>query len=177
MFICSSPTPSTTLPMPWGNMNTKECSSTDLICEELIELVHAYYSRLSVLDDSFVKEKPSPESWSIQQVVGHLIDSAANNHQRFIRAQKGESLTFPKYDQNHWVQAQNYDSCSWQQLIEFWRMYNLHLAHVIRQIPDEKMRVKCTITPFEPVSLSFLIEDYVEHLKHHINKINERAAL
>ena len=158
-------------------MQRNECSATDLIFEEIIELVQAYSSRLSVLDESFVKEKPSSESWSIQQVVGHLIDSAANNHQRFVRAQTGESLVFPKYNQNHWIHAQNYDSCSWQQLIEFWRMYNFHLAHVIRQIPDEKMRVKCTITPSEPVSLSFLIEDYVAHLKHHINKINERASL
>ena len=158
-------------------MNTKECSSTDLICEELIELVHAFAARLSVLDERIVKERPTPESWSIQQVVGHLIDSAANNHQRFIRAQTGNSLTFPKYDQNHWVNAQNYDACSWQELIEFWRIYNLHIAHVIRQIPDAKMRVECTITPYEPVSLSFLIEDYVTHLKHHLNKINERASL
>jgi len=158
-------------------MNTKECSSTDLICEELIELVQAYSTRLSVLDEQTVKGKRTPDSWSIQQVVGHLIDSAANNHQRFIRAQEGESLTFPKYDQNHWVNAQNFDACSWQQLIEFWQLYNMHLAHVIRQIPDSQMRTKCTIGSNEPVSLSFLIEDYLAHLKHHLNKISERVSL
>ena len=158
-------------------VNTKECSSTDLICEELIELVQAYSTRLSVLDEPTVVHKPSPKRWSIKQVLGHLIDSACNNHQRFIRAQNGEQLKFADYDQNHWVASQNYDECSWAQLIELWRLYNLHLAHVIRQIPDNKMRIKCTITPNEPVSLSFLVEDYLEHMKHHLNKISERVSL
>ena len=158
-------------------MNTQECSTTDLIAEELIEIVQAFSTRLMVLDEPTARHKPSPEKWSIQEVVGHLIDSATNNHQRFIRAQNGKSLFFPKYDQNQWVQTQDYNACSWTDLIEFWRLYNLHLAHVIRRIPDSKMRVECTITPNNPVSLSFLIDDYLTHLKHHLNKINERISL
>jgi len=158
-------------------MSTSECSSADLIADELIEIVEFFAARLALMDDTTARHKPSKERWAIIEVVGHLVDSAANNHQRFVRAQQTESLVFADYDQNFWVSSQRYHSCSWSSLIELWKLYNLHIAHIIRQIADEKMRTKCTITPNEPVSLSFLIEEYLVHLKHHLNKINERTGI
>ena len=158
-------------------MNAPKVTSVDLIADELIEVVDFFAARLALLDEVTVRHKPSEERWAIIEVVGHLVDSASNNHQRFVRAQESDSLVFPKYDQNFWVRTQRYDRCSWDNLVELWKLLNLHLAHVIRQIPDHKMRAKCTITPNEPVSLSFLVEDYLVHLKHHLNKINERTGI
>ena len=160
-----------------SEMNSPQCSSIDLIADELLEIVDFFSARLALIDEPTVHHKPTAERWSIAEVIGHLVDSAANNHQRFIRAQQTDALVFPKYEQNFWVAAQDYNQTSWESLVKLWKHYNLHLAHVIRRIPDEKMRIKCTILPNEPVSLSFLIEDYLDHLKHHLNKINERAAL
>jgi hypothetical protein len=37
---------------------------------------------------------------SKKEILGHLIDSAANNHQRFVRLQKEETLVMPSYQQN-----------------------------------------------------------------------------
>lgn len=158
-------------------MNAPRCSSADLIADELIEIVEFFAARLALLDDSQVRDKSSDERWAIIEVVGHLVDSASNNHQRFVRAQESESLVFPKYEQNSWVKTQHYRQSSWENLIDLWKSYNLHLAHVIRLIPDGKLRNKCTITPNEPVSLSYLIEDYLVHLKHHLNIINERTGI
>ena len=158
-------------------MNVPKCTSIDLIADELIEVVEFFSARLAVMDDSLVRHKSSEERWSIIEVLGHLVDSAANNHQRFVRALQTDSLVFPKYDQNFWVKSQQYNECSWDNLIEFWKLYNLQMAHIIRRIPDEKMRVKCTIGSNEPVSLSFLVEDYLEHLKHHLMKISERIGI
>jgi len=155
-------------------MNIPQCSSTDLIADELLEVVESVSARLALLDDKFVTVKPSKVRWSIQEVVGHLVDSAANNHQRFVRAQQGDSLSFPGYDQNSWVADQSHNQCNWLDLLELWRLYNRHLAHVIRRIPDNKMRVQCTIGSNASVSLSYLVEDYLIHLKHHVNKIKER---
>ena len=158
-------------------MNAPKCSSVDLIADELIEIVEFFATRLKLLEDVTVRQKPSDERWAIIEVVGHLIDSASNNHQRFVRAQQADSLEFPKYEQNFWVDSQNYRESSWENLVDLWKFYNLHLAHIIRRIPDEKMRNKCTIAPNEPVSLSFLVDDYLVHLKHHLNKINERTGI
>ncbi len=158
-------------------MNAPRCSSADLIADELIEIVEFFAARLALIDDSQVRDKSSDERWAIIEVVGHLVDSASNNHQRFVRAQESESLVFPKYEQNFWVKSQFYRQCSWENLIDLWKSYNLHLAHVIRRIPDGKLRNKCTIWPNEPVSLSYLVEDYLVHLKHHLNLINERTGI
>lgn len=158
-------------------MNAPQCSSADLIADELIEVVEIFSKRLLLMDDLAVRSRPSEERWTIAEVVGHLVDSAVNNHQRFVRAQQDGPLVFPDYEQRFWVKAQDYNTCPWENLVQLWRLMNLHLAHIIRQIPDEKMRTGCTISPNPPVSLSFLVEDYLVHLKHHLNKISERTGI
>ncbi len=158
-------------------MNAPECTSLDLIADELIEIVEIFSVRLALMDVATIRQKPSEERWAIIEVLGHLVDSAANNHQRFVRALQTDALVFPKYEQNAWVKCQHFAECDWDHLIGLWKLYNLHLAHIIRRIPDEKLRVKCTISPNEPVSLSYLVEDYLVHLKHHLNKISERTGI
>jgi hypothetical protein len=43
--------------------------------------------------------------WTRKQLLGHLIDSASNNYQRFVRLQQGNLVGFPGYDQEFWVAA------------------------------------------------------------------------
>lgn len=126
------------------------------------------------LEESLVRHKPNRDRWSIAEVVGHLIDSACNNHQRFIRAQESESLTFPKYEQNSWVEKNAYDSADWESLVELWFHYNMQLTRVIQKMEEEVLSNKCTIGPFDPCTLEWLVTDYLDHLKHHLVKIEER---
>ncbi len=144
------------------------------LADELIRLVEATALELRSLDESVVRIQPAPGKWSVQEILGHLVDSAANNHQRFVRAQEVRVLTFPKYEQDSWVSLQGYNAIPWVELIELWRLYNRHLAHVMRRIPEEKLAVECRIGPLDPVTLQFLLEDYVVHMKHHLGQIEER---
>jgi hypothetical protein len=86
-----------------------------------------------------------------------------NNHHRFVRAQQVEELTFPAYEQEQWVSAQGYAERPWVELVDFWRLYNRHPAHVISRIPEEKLAVICVIGANEPVTFGYLIEDYLLH--------------
>lgn len=147
---------------------------TTKIADDLVATVQEAAERLRGLELAEVSYRPSPDRWTIKQVIGHLIDSAANNHQRFVRAQLSDEIVFPKYDQNEWVSVQDYDSEDWQDLLNFWVLYNRHLAHTIRHVGPKSLHVKCTIGDYGPVTLQFLIEDYVVHLKHHLAKITER---
>lgn len=128
-------------------------------------------------------EQPVIEGdWSAKEMLGHLIDSAANNHARFVRAQFTDDLIFEGYDQEQWVKAQRYGLVSWAALVALWKTYNLHLAHVIDGIPEtilSKPRARHTLDTiaWQPVSanetttLAYLIQDYIGHLKDHIGQI------
>ena len=129
-------------------------------------------------------DKHGTGEWSRKQILGHLIDSAANNHQRFVRAQSTDDLVFAGYGADEWVDAQKYSDRSWPDLIELWRAYNLHLVHVVSLIPENtltRQRDKHTldkiafhtVDPSVPATLEYLIRDYLDHLKHHLDQILE----
>jgi DinB superfamily len=109
--------------------------------------------------------------WNPKQVLGHLIDSASNNHQRFVRALMQPELTWPNYDGDAWVDSQAYASAAWGALVQFWADYNTHLLRVIAQIPEEKVGTICRIGDDPPLTLGELIASYVDHLEHHLKQV------
>lgn len=146
------------------------------IAEELLKTVRLATLKLEPLAQETVAHRPEPDRWTIKQVIGHLIDSATNNHQRFVRAQFADEFVFPKYDQNEWVGSQDYDGCEWKDLVQLWSSYNQHIAHVIRNVRPEALSVVCRVGDYEPMTLELLIKDYVDHLNHHLRKIAERVG-
>ncbi|HUD98058.1 MAG TPA: DinB family protein [Bryobacteraceae bacterium] len=112
-----------------------------------------------------------PGGWSRKQVLGHLIDSASNNHQRFVRAALADALEFPAYDTPGSVRVQDVENAPWPMLVDLWASYNRYLVHVIRHLPAAKLDVVCRIGSNAPVSLRYLAEDYVRHLAHHLEQI------
>ena len=120
--------------------------------------------------------------WSPKEILGHLIDSASNNHQRFVRAQFTDDLVFAGYEQEGWVRVQNYQGEEWSELVQLWRLYNQHILHLMSLVPEEtrmKLRHKHnlhqiasdSLSENEPVTLDWFMRDYVEHLKKHLTQI------
>lgn len=141
------------------------------IISEFDNSLQTTYERLIQISDSESAQFPAPGKWSKKQIIGHLIDSAANNHQRFVRVQDSEGLQMPRYAQEEWVTSQNYQAESWPELLAFWKSYNQHLLHVIANIPEEKLANTVRIGDLEPMTLRFLIEDYLKHLQQHLKQI------
>jgi hypothetical protein len=117
------------------------------------------------------EQRLSPERWTKKEVVGHLIDSASNNHQRFVRGQIATGQDFPRYEQEKWVRIQGYQSARWSDLIELWRAYNTHLLHVAGRMSEEGKRATCRVGGGSEVTLEGLFVDYVGHLEHHLCKM------
>jgi len=137
---------------------------------ELDQILESAPARLLAVSDEAAARRPAPGKWSKKEILGHLIDSAANNHQRFVRLQTEDQLVFPGYGQNDWVAAQHYSDRQWRELVELWLAYNRHLAHVIRH-GDARAGNHRWKGPAGDVDLRFLIADYVRHLRHHLEQI------
>lgn len=117
------------------------------------------------------QEPYGPGKWRRVQMLGHLVDSASNNHQRFVRAILQSSLEFPAYDSDGFVEVQSYESFPAATLLDLWASYNALIAHLIDRIPVQSLQVTCQIGTDAPVSLEFLANDYVRHLRHHLKQI------
>jgi hypothetical protein len=113
----------------------------------------------------------TPGHWSKKQILGHLIDSASNNHQRFVRAQLESSYEGPTYQQESWVATQAYATENWPDLVNLWLLYNRHLLHVIRNVKEAALPVPCAIGGSAPVPLSEVMSSYVDHMEHHLAQI------
>ena len=138
---------------------------------QLRTLVEVTEPRLRQISEAESVLPALPGGWSRKQVLGHLIDSASNNHQRFVRALLQPSLDFPGYDQNGNVRVQAIQEAEWSLLVSLWSAYNRYLAHLIACIPASKLDTACRIGASEPVTLAFLVSDYLTHLSHHLRQI------
>jgi DinB family protein len=157
-------------------------NSFDQFLGEFRETIVDATTRLRDITPEQSRNKVSDDNWSRIEILGHLVDSAANNHQRFVRAQFTDDLVFPGYEQNGWVSVQKYQDESWPELIQLWGSYNLHFVHVFAAIPEStrtKSREKHNLDEIalggppksQPSTLEYLMRDYVDHLRHHLNQI------
>ena len=138
----------------------------------LLHLIADAKEKFSSITEEQWTYKPAPGKWSRKEILGHLVDSAANNHLRFVRAQLAQKDFFTSaYEQDYFVVCQHYQETGAEQLIALWYAYNQHLAHVILHIDPAKLDVNCHIGNYPPVSLLFAVTDYLTHLQHHLAQI------
>lgn len=113
--------------------------------------------------------------WTRKQILGHLCDSAANNRQRFVRASIDGKYAGPGYAQDEWVDAHGYAGMEWETLLRWWLVEHEILKAVVARIPADRMETSCTVGNDPPVTLCFLIEDYIAHQNHHLKQIQAPA--
>jgi hypothetical protein len=109
--------------------------------------------------------------WTRKEIVGHLLDSASNNRQRFVRAAIDGNYSGPGYAQDAWVAAHGYRDVAWEALLRWWRVEHEILMAAVDRIPEERLEASCVIGDDEPVTLRVLIEDYLHHQQHHFRQL------
>jgi hypothetical protein len=129
--------------------------------------ISQWQGRLSRISEA-ESEQVVGSQWTRKQVLGHLIDSAANNHQRFVRLQQGNLIGFPGYEQEQWVEAGDYNKNTWANLLELWTQYNRQLVIVIENIDPA---CKSNVWEEKSLSLEFIINDYAGHMLHHLEQL------
>ena len=164
------------------------------VAEDLLALVERCAPLLLARDPAVVRRRPAPGKWSPQEILGHLIDSAGNNQQKFVRlltraaptsplapaattSTPAAPLAFVGYAQDAWVAAQQYQRASWRHLVGLWEALNRHLAHVITNADPARLAETITIDGAGPFRLDFVMSDYVEHCKHHLKVVLPEAGI
>ncbi len=134
-------------------------------------LIDASRCRLAALSEKDAARPFREGGWSRKQILGHLIDSASNNHQRFVRSIIHGGLSdWPSYEQDRWVEVQGYRDIPWVDLVELWTLYNRLLGHILGRMPEEALEFRCRVGG-EDMTLAGLARAYVNHLEHHLEQM------
>lgn len=136
-------------------------------------VIDSFRKQLLVTDAEITNVKPGEDKWSLREIIGHLVDSASNNHQRFVRLQFDDLLGFPAYEGEKWVDVQKYNEVEWDVLVELWYNYNLLLLNIIENI-DPAAYTNVWVKGEDAIPLELLIIDYYKHLELHTGHFNGR---
>jgi hypothetical protein len=145
------------------------------VIKEVELVINHWVPKLMSLPTAIIADNRNTQDRSIKQLVGHLIDSASNNHQRIVRLQYKRNLDFPDYRQDNdtWITLQDYQNESWENMVNLWKYYNLHITHIISRIDEECFDHTWTNFEGKVVSLEELVNYYLVHLNLHIKEIEE----
>jgi hypothetical protein len=136
----------------------------------LKEILEKIPANLNSINEEEAQQKLNPKKWSKKEILGHLIDSASNNHHRFVRLQIDNGITLPKYKQDEWVMVEHWQQREWKEIIALWKLYNEHLLHIFQYMDETKLSNNLTLGDAN-YTLQFLIDDYVDHMEHHFRQI------
>lgn len=141
----------------------------------ILRYIDKWEQKLVELPINTITTKRNKQNRTIKQILGHLIDSAANNHQRMIRLQYNEKLDFPDYQQDNdlWIALQDYQNADWLTIIQLWKYYNLHMMQIIKSVDRKKLDNSWQSFEDTSVTLRQMIEGYLGHIELHLNEIQE----
>ena len=139
---------------------------------EILQLVNQAMTDFENISDEVWNNKPQLLKWSKKELLGHLVDSAVNNIRRLVVGQYEQGVKII-YHQDEWVNYQNYQEAAIAEVIMLWKLLNYQISRVIENIPEEKLQNTCDTGKgkIEMHTLSFFIDDYLVHLKYHLNQI------
>jgi len=145
---------------------------------EILRLIDEWEPRLAALSNDVITNRRNKQNRTIKQILGHLVDSASNNTHRIVHLQYQPSpLIFPDYanfgNNDRWIAIQDYQTESWNDLVQLWKYSNRHLVHVMNHVDTDKLDNKWISATGEKVSLKNMIIDYLRHFKLHLGEIEE----
>jgi len=145
------------------------------ITNGIVDVIESWELKLINLPIDTITLKRNNQNRTIKQILGHLIDSASNNHQRMIRLQYNTNLTFPDYRQDNdlWIALQDFQTEDWNNLIQLWKYFNLHMVQVIKSVDQSKLDNYWHDFEGTKVTLQEMIEGYLWHINLHLNEIQE----
>lgn len=120
---------------------------------------------------------PVPGTWSIQQIVAHLMDSdliAAYRMKRIIAEDKPK---LDLWDENAFVPGLRYQDLPAREVCELFRLNRTVLTHILRGLPDATFERTAIHQEMGPMTLGQFLRIYVNHLDHHMAFLKKKREL
>src|SRR5215469_3217125 len=152
-------------------------STSGRLALELKNRIDRELPQLEALSEEVASSRPKEGGWSPKEELGHLIDSAVNNHARFVIAAIGPEMRGPGYAQDEWVRLHGYWETPWKRIVAWWYAHNEVLTEVIARIPEDRLSSRCHIGNYPANTLQFVVEDYGVHLQHHLDHLLSRPVV
>ena len=143
------------------------------VAGDLARDVNVFYEKHRGLSDDITSINLAAGAWSLKEIIGHLVDSAANNHQRMVHLQLTAELRFPEYFAEPWIGVQHHNGIAWDTLFSLWRNYNLLLANIILNIKEDCLK-HVWVLEDKSITLEHLVTDYPRHLRDHLAHFEKR---
>ncbi|NTW24284.1 MAG: DinB family protein [Lentimicrobium sp.] len=145
------------------------------VTNRILVLIETWEQKLIDLPTEMISGKRNLQNRTICQILGHLVDAASNNHQRMVRLQYNTELAFPDYQQDNdlWIALQDYQHAGWNNLVQLWKYYNLHIVHLIQSVDQAKLDNNWRNFENKTISLRQMIEGYADHSELHLGEIQE----
>jgi len=142
---------------------------------ELNSIINDFYNKYKGLDNEIASKRPGTDRWTLKEIVGHLIDSASNNHQRFVRLQIANELIFPGYgkDNSKWLEIEKYNELNFSDIVLLWKQYNVLIGNIIKEVDESKLGNYWKKPDGDKIALKDLMIDYVRHIKEHVKHFEE----
>jgi hypothetical protein len=157
----------------------KKERSMENVYKELNSIINVFYSKYKDLNDEITSKRsgnwPANGKWTLKEILGHLIDSASNNHQRFVRLQIVDELIFPGYgkDNSKWLEIEKYNELNFSDIILLWKQYNVLIGNIIKGADEGKLENYWIKSDGDKITLRDLMIDYVRHLKEHVKHFEQ----
>jgi len=142
---------------------------------ELNSTVDDFFNKYKGLDNKITSTRLGVDKWTLKEIVGHLIDSASNNHQRFVRLQIVDELIFPGYgkDNSKWLEIEKYNELNFYDIISLWKQYNILIGNIIKETDEGKLENYWIKSDGDKITLKDLMIDYVRHMREHVKHFEE----
>ncbi len=145
------------------------------VCNELNSAVEVFYKKYGDLNNDITSKRLGADKWTLKEIMGHLIDSASNNHQRFVRLQIVDELIFPGYgkDNSKWLEIAKYNELNFSDIILLWKQYNILIGNIIKEVDESKLENRWKNSEGDKNTLRDLMVDYLRHLKDHLQHFEQ----
>jgi hypothetical protein len=120
---------------------------------------------------------PVPGTWSIQQIVMHLMDSDLIASDRMKRIIAEENPALIGYNETAFAEKLHYDKLDPLVAADIFRRNRELMAIILRNLPDATFNRTGLHNERGKVSLREMVGMYVQHLEHHLGFLRHKRQL